>query len=136
MMKESVRREAHKEQVDPTQIDYLQSDIDGQRVDAIVAYVRQVGKWNLPPVLGLEDLGNGAPILDGYHRVAAARILQEDDNLDIALAVQTIPAWIVSDEDCRAILDAHFDGELGSRLSDLDDYILIKGVTYSELEIR
>jgi len=89
------------------------------RVAAIVAHVQAHG-WDLPPVLVLEDEGNGYGVLDGHHRLAAAR----------HLARPTIPAYIVTIADYCRLLDAEFDGAAPPRLADLDDYILIEGRPY------
>lgn len=90
-----------------------------------MTYVQEHG-WTLPPVLVLEDDGNGYGVLDGHHRLWAARKLQ----------LSMIPAYIVTTKDYRRLLRRAFDGCAPARLRDLDDYVLINGVPYSQAVVR
>lgn len=105
-----------------------QHPTDVVRVAAIVAHVRATGAWDMPPVLVIEDEGNGYELLDGHHRSAAARILSRDP--DWCALVATIPAYVLSIADYCAIVEEHFDGSAPSRLVDLDDYIMVEGAPY------
>lgn len=98
----------------------MQHPVDRSKVAAIIAHVECAGTWDLPPVLVVEDEGNGATLLDGHHRVEAAK----------RLGVARIPAWIVSLADYCRILDEQFDGVAPARLADMDDYILVDGRPY------
>lgn len=102
-----------------------QHAVDADRVAGIVAHVEAVGKWDLPPVLVLEDEGNGCTVLDGHHRLAAAHKLDE----------QAIPAYEVSVGDYCRVLDARFGGSCPGRMSDLDSYIVLPdGTRYERSE--
>lgn len=46
--------------------------VDRDKVAAIMAHVEAAGRWDLPPMLVIEDEGNGATLLDGHHRAEAA----------------------------------------------------------------
>lgn len=86
---------------------------DRVRVQAIVDYMTD-REWDLAPVVVLEDEGNGHTVLDGHHRLSAARKLE----------LQTIPAWVVSIADYARLIDANFDGQSPNRLADLREYII------------
>jgi len=94
--------------------------VDADRVAALADSMRANGYDESRPVLCLEDCGNGAYILDGHHRHAAAR----------AAGIEDVPALIVADADMGRLLDAEFGGELPARLEDLDAYILVDGAGY------
>lgn len=105
-----------------------QHAVDRDKIAALVAYVRDRGEWTLPPVLVIEDEGNGATVLDGHHRCAAARVLSHDPESPVDTS--RIPAYVVSVADYCRILEHHFDGSAPARLSDLDKYIHIAGKPY------
>jgi hypothetical protein len=107
-----------------TFFDY-QHEIDDAKAQAIADAMR--AGHEMPPILVLEDEGNGYAILDGHHRAEAA---------SRHLELSTIKAWVVSVADYVAILDAHFDGAAPGRLVDLDDHILCGDVTYAALNLR
>lgn len=90
------------------------------RVQAIVAMIGD-GDWTLPPVLVVESCGNGASVLDGHHRIAAA----------CALGIDEIPAIVVPRDDYEMLIEDEFGGDEPDRLGDLDDYIMIDGAAYS-----
>lgn len=101
-----------------------QQEIDLAVVRRIVAHVIEAGHWDLPPVLVVEDIGNGAQMLDGHHRRMAAQIISEIPSLQIDLR-DGIPAWIVECDAMQAVLDDIFGGDMPERLADLDDYIML-----------
>lgn len=107
-----------------------QHPVEADRVAALVLHVIEAGRWDLPPILVVEDEGNGATILDGHHRAAAMRELLGDPEA-AHLVVYGIPAYIVTVADYCAILEEYFDGCTPDRLLDLDDYILIDGAPYA-----
>jgi len=74
------------------------------------------------PIL-VADTKLGYIVLDGYHRGNAAA----------KAGIKSIPANVVSNEDYRALLDAKFAGVRPASLSDLDPYIYVDGVPYSEI---
>jgi hypothetical protein len=114
------------EEIRPDRID-AQHPTDPKRVAAIVEHILQVGCWDLPPVLVLEDEGNGHTILDGHHRCAAAeRLLRSGCDIPVSL----IPAHVVSIADYCRVVDEHFGGNTPDRLGELDDYIMIDGAPY------
>lgn len=96
---------------------------DAAKVAAIVAHVGD-GPWTLPPVLVIESEGNGATVLDGHHRTAAAR----------ALGIDRIPAYVVTVADYCRVIERHFAGESPARLGDLDDFIRVNGKPYRRPE--
>jgi ParB-like chromosome segregation protein Spo0J len=108
----------------------IQHEIDEDKVAAIIAHVRSVGSWDLPPVLVLESEGNGHEILDGHHRsIAAKRLLSDiDGTIDMP---ERIPAYVVPIADYCRVLAAHFGDETPNRLSDLDEHILVDGSPYA-----
>lgn len=97
-----------------------QHGLDSDKVHRIVEHVREIGQWSLPPVLVIESEGNGATVLDGHHRCAAARVLEET----------RIPAHVITVADYCRVLERHFDGVAPSRLCDLDEYIRVEGKPY------
>ncbi len=100
----------------------IQHDANSDRVDAIIAAVTKgtdtygdpIIEWDMPPVLVLENDGNGYTLLDGHHRGDAAG----------QLGIKTIPAWVLSIADYVAIIDAHFDGSMPGRISDLREHVI------------
>jgi hypothetical protein len=107
-------------------------DVDPARMAAIVESLRdgedQWGDpayraWDLPPVVAVELGGNEYMIIDGHHRSAAARRLE----------IARIPAWVVSAGDWQALLDAHFDGDVPSRVMEARDYILCGDVSANDV---
>lgn len=100
----------------------IQHPTDEAQYAALEAHYESVEEsWPYPPVLVIEDEGNGATVLDGHHRVRLAREWH----------VNEIPAYVVSVADYCALLDEHFDGSTPNRLSDLDDYIVCDGKVYA-----
>ena len=99
-----------------------QHPTDPQRVADLVVYMETHHGWGaLPPVLAVEESNDGAEILDGHHRLAAAR----EYGLDRVLA------YIVTVADYTRVIDSVFGGYAPPRLSDLDDCIrLPDGSTY------
>ncbi|MFA5525923.1 MAG: ParB/RepB/Spo0J family partition protein [Acholeplasmataceae bacterium] len=108
-----------------------QHPTDPERVAALVAHVRSVGRWDLPPVVVVADEGNGYAILDGHHRVAAAEVLACDP--ERAVDAQTIPAYVVETAEYCLILDQHFGGICPNRLADLREYVDCDGRTADEV---
>lgn len=100
--------------------------VDQARVKAIVERVQAVGRWDLPPVLVIEDRGNGHQILDGHHRTAAAEMLEGAEHE--YLVADGIPAWVVAAEDVDQIVEDVFGGEFPDRCCDLRNYIDCGGV--------
>jgi hypothetical protein len=94
-----------------------QHGLDNAKVSAIMVAIDDT--YAMPPVL-MVDRGNERLILDGHHRAAAARRLGYD----------SIPAWVISDEQYQAILDEHFAGSAPVRLADLDEYIVCDNTKY------
>lgn len=92
-----------------------------KRVAELIALVNESGRWDFPPVLVVKDAGDGALILDGHHRMAAARML----------GLASIPAWVVRLPDYERILREQFGGVFPDFVSDLDDYILVNGRPYN-----
>lgn len=100
----------------------IQHPTDVAQYAALEAHYESVEDvWPYPPVLVIEDEGNGCTILDGHHRIALAK----------EWGVREIPAYVVSVADYCALLDEHFDGSTPNRLSDLDDYIVCDGERYA-----
>ncbi len=100
----------------------IQHNVSQTRVSAIMAAVTKghdddgdpIVVWDMPPVLVLEDTGNGHVILDGHHRGMAAQ----------TLGLESIPAWVLSIADYAEIIEADFDGSMPNRLSDLREHII------------
>jgi hypothetical protein len=103
----------------------FQHEVDASKVLDIVEAVG--AGWEMPPILVLENEGNGYVILDGHHRAEAAYR---------HLGLATVKAWVVSVADFIAIVEQHFDGETPNRMNDLDDYISCDGVIYAEMGLR
>lgn len=103
-----------------------QHPADPSRVAEIVARQQDgdiVREWDLPPVVVLDNEGNGYTVLDGHHRLEAASQLQE----------RTIPAWVVSIADYCRLIETEFGGEMPHRLCDLREHILCGDVTANEV---
>lgn len=109
--------------------------IDPAKVAAIMDRATPDGaygsvNWDLPPVLVVEDEGNGYTPLDGHHRMDAAH----------RAAHPRIPAYVITAADYCALLAAEFGGYAPGRLADLDDYILIERdgtwITYAAAGMR
>jgi ParB-like chromosome segregation protein Spo0J len=92
---------------------------DPRRVRDLMAHLEARG--DVPPILAVQDIGNGARVLDGNHRAQAARKLN-----------RPLEAWVISQTDFESLIHAEFSGEIPSRLADLDDYILCDGRPYSD----
>ena len=105
-----------------------QHEIDYDRVDSLLTYLRESGCYNLRPVLVLEDEGNGVTVLDGHHRLAAVN--QWMDTPDRPYDITTIPVYVICVADYCRLLDSEFGGCAPSRLVDLDDFIEIDGASY------
>ena len=73
----------------------------------------------LPPVVVVENTGNGYYVIDGHHRMQAARDLGRE-----------IEAWVVSRDDFESLIQEKFDGNIPDRLGDLDDYIRVNDKPY------
>ena len=95
-----------------------QHDIDSDHVAAIAHAIESGIVMPLPLVV--EDVGNGALVIDGHHRIAAYD----------ALETWQIDALVINRAEFDALIDAEFDGDIPSRLEDLDDYITIDGKAY------
>ncbi len=104
----------------------MQHGVEAAKVAAIVAQVEAEGAWKLPPVLVIENEGNGPTLLDGHHRAEAAKVLE----------LSSIPAYVVPLSELAAVLEEHFDGYMPDRLTDLDDYILVDGRPYGGREMH
>lgn len=99
---------------------------NGDRVAEIVAACTADDgsvAWDMPPVVVVENEGNGATILDGHHRCEAAK----------QLGLASIPAWVVSVSDYCKLVDIHFDGNSPNRIYDLREHIMCGDVTANEL---
>ena len=122
----AIRIDAYLDTVDPIG-GATQHLTDGERVKSIIAHViANGGRWNLPPVLVVEDDGNGALYLDGHHRRAAARELIEncyDYPGESEPTFRDLPAWVVSREDYDRIIETEFGGFEPHRIADIRDYI-------------
>lgn len=70
-------------------------------------------EWDLPPVVVVEDVGNGHLVLDGHHRLEAAKRIEVD----------TIPAWVVTMEDYNRLIEEEFAGSASPRLHDVREHI-------------
>jgi len=68
-------------------------EVDEDRASAMMAHLRETGYWDLPPVLVVEDQGNGVLVLDGHHRLAVAARWAEDPERTWDL--DAIPALVV-----------------------------------------
>ena len=119
-------RRAERRDVRADWWDY-QHEIEETRVLAIIAHVQRVGHWDLPPVLVLEDEGNGYAVLDGHHRCEAACRMRRDADL-LGRVLEDIPAYVLSIADYTAIVESEFGGSSPNRLADLRDYIDCDGV--------
>jgi hypothetical protein len=116
-----MRIEATLTTLNPGRAD-VQHATDEAQFAAIEAHYESTDDaWPYPPVLVVEDEGNGATILDGHHRVRLAR----------EWGLTDIPAYEISVSDYCALLEEHFDGSTPNRLSDLDAHILCDGEVYS-----
>lgn len=104
---------------------------DPDRVAAIVSHVKAAGRWDLPPVVALENEGEGCAILDGHHRCAAARVIASDSDLDWTL--ETIPAWIVPIYAYCAVLKEHFHSSTPNELEPLRDHIICGNVNANNI---
>ena len=71
-------------------------------------------EWDLPPVVVMDNEGNGYTPFDGHHRLAAAK----------KLGLATIPAWVVSIPDYCHLIESEFDGEMPNRMYDLRERIV------------
>jgi hypothetical protein len=80
-------------------------------------------EWDLPPVVVVQDDGNGHRVLDGHHRLSAAK----------RLGIESIPAWVVTVADYCQLIDDRFDGDCPSRLADLRDYIACGDVSANDV---
>ena len=98
---------------------------DRSKVDAIIdAYHAAGDKWIFPAVLVVESEGNGDTVIDGHHRLTAAKRLE----------IAGIPTWVISVPDyCRAI-ETEFGGCSPDRLMELWDHVDCNGTTYAELQ--
>lgn len=92
------------------------------RVQAIVDYIGD-NDWDLPPVIVIEDEGNGYAVLDGHHRLTTAKRLE----------ISTIPAWVLSVADYVRLIEANFDGCSPNRLHDIREYIMCGDVTANDI---
>lgn len=79
--------------------------------------------WDFPPVVCLENEGNGHTVLDGHHRFEAAK----------RLGLETIPAWVVEIADYCRLVDAEFYGDMPTRLMDLRDHIMCGDLTANDV---
>lgn len=93
-------------------------DTDPKIVAALVAALAAGAA--LPPVLVTTDAGNGRIVLDGHHRIAAYR----------AAGIGEYDALVIDSDDLEQLLVGAFDSQMPRRISDLDDNILVSGVTY------
>ena len=111
------RAETYRDDVSPW-VDQ-QHPVEAERVEAMIEALDD--GWEMPPVLVVEDEGNGCIVLDGHHRCAAARQLD----------IRQVAAHVVALSDYCKVLDQHFDGCGPARLGDLDPYILVDGSEYN-----
>ena len=68
---------------------------------------------DFPPPLVVASVGNGCMVLDGHHRIAAA--LEIDPEGEVL-------CYVVPSEDFERVISEEFNGDIPSRLSDLDEY--------------
>jgi len=94
-----------------------QHEIDRAKVDAIIEAIENGAEMPLPVVV--EDTGNGAIVIDGHHRLIAG------------LEFGPVECWVVPMDDFELVVSAEFEGDIPSRLSDLDQYIEINGAVYT-----
>ena len=97
-------------------------NIDRARVAAIVLAINDGAVMPMPLVV--ESDGNGAMVLDGHHRIAAYQEIGE----------QRIDAWVISRDDFEQMIHKQFNGDIPSRLSDLDDHISVDGSPYDRID--
>ena len=121
--------DAYRDIIDPHTPCDIHHATASVRVGALVAAMREHG-WQGPPVLLAEqpDSETRYYILDGHHRIEAARQHNDDPTRGEDI---TVEAWVVAGGDLQRILDADFGGELPTRIADLDPYIYVDGAPYT-----
>jgi len=95
-----------------------QHAIDPEKVEEIYQALQRGDDLPLPLVV--EDIGNGALVLDGHHRIAAREQAGE----------YQMDAHVVDRTEFEQLIEKEFDGEIPSRLEDLDEFIIVDGETY------
>lgn len=101
-----------------------QHPADEARVQAILNHLAaNDDEWDLPAVIVIDDEGNGYTVLDGHHRLTAAKRAE----------VPEIPAWIISVADYCGILDRHFGGIAPPRTSDICEHVMCGDVIATEI---
>lgn len=92
--------------------DYLHG-IDEDKAESFVEKLLDEGKWAFPPLILVEGAGSGYTVLDGHHRLEAAKRLKWSSN---------IPALIVDRGEFKDLLRDEFGGRIPERLADLDAF--------------
>lgn len=100
-----------------------------ERVAVIAQAVRDAGQWMLPPVLVIDDQGNGHTPMDGHHRLMAADLLARDP--ETAHLVETIPAWVIDPDDVDALLGGLSLTDDRIDWLDVDATIICDGTPYA-----
>jgi hypothetical protein len=115
-----VLKRAHVRDISPEACTY-QHPLDVAVVAWMKAEYERVGCWTFPPMLVVER-DNQYLLLDGHHRVAAAR----------QLGLESIPAFVLSAPDYAALLNEHFGGLSPTHLARLYGYVVVddEGWTY------
>lgn len=90
---------------------------DAAKVSALVDAI-QSGS-GIPAILVVADDGNGALVLDGHHRAAAANELGV-----------SIPANVIDYDEFWTLINDEFDGDIPARISDIDEHIEVNGKPY------
>lgn len=102
-----------------------QHNTDSERVQALIdAYHAAGDNWIFPAVLVVESEGNGDTVIDGHHRLTAAK----------RLGLQGIPTWVISVPDYCRVCEDHFDGSSPVRLMDLWEHVSCDGTLYADLQ--
>lgn len=89
-------------------------EIDADRVASFKAWY-EAAEGSKPPAVLVVERADGFLLLDGHHRVAAARELR----------LGSIPAYVLSETDYTALLNEHFEGQLPPHLAPLYGYITV-----------
>jgi len=108
-----VKKRAYLRDVSPEACAYHHA-LDADVVASIKAGYNAAEGWKPPPLLVVER-DNAYVLLDGHHRVAAARELK----------LESIPAYVLSEADYTSLLNEHFGGQSPPHLAPLYGYITV-----------